>query len=195
MELHNFFFFFPPNWRGTIWFHAADPLGIPLGTLDPWLTQPGSECVCQPCMPCSSAPFSPRYRLSWSVDTKLWVPQLWKEQLFEEKVVIFINYHGKHHEVQHYETHHSFPGSVGNCLKAVSYSNILIDAKKRTIFHTKTCPSGGKASKSDSSALCPMKRDESVQSNSRVTQRTQYPCSPTYFDASPCLPILKAVVP
>lgn len=27
---------------------------------------------------------------------------------------------------------------------AVSHSNILIDAKKRTMFHTKTCPSGGK---------------------------------------------------
>lgn len=36
---------------------------------------------------------------------------------------------------------------------AVPYSNIPTVAKKGTIFHTKTYPSGGKASKSDASAL------------------------------------------
>lgn len=112
------------------------------------------------------------------------------------KTVIFWkkNYHGKHHKVQHYETGNSFPGSVSSCLKVLGcFLQQHPDwcQKKDNIPH----PSGGKASKSDASALMTSVQWRGMnlcsQMLHRVTQRTQYPWSPTYFDASSCLLILE----
>lgn len=56
----------------------------------------------------------------------------------KEKVVIFINYHGKlvRYIMRHKAASQAQLVTVSRSL-AVPYSNILIDAKKRTIFHTK----------------------------------------------------------